>query len=82
MSAITCPQCEGMEFEKRGEQRTYHPLGPDLSDDSWSTGEITMDTTDEEPYEEIIYCLNCDSEFTESELRKERHGESKRDAGR
>lgn len=67
--AFLCPQCGATAFEKRGEQRTYHALDAALGDDSWSTGEITMDTSDVAPHEEIIYCTECDSEFTESQLR-------------
>lgn len=38
-TAIRCPECGGTEFEKRGEQRTYHRLDDDLGDDSWTTGD-------------------------------------------
>lgn len=63
---MRCPQCGASAFEKRGEQRTYHPLDAELGDDGWSTGEITMDTLDDGS--EVIYCTECDSEFSEDEL--------------
>ena len=64
---LVCPQCGSSEFEKRGEQRTYHPLADDLSDDSWTTGEIEMDTDNNG--QDVIYCNSCDSELTEDEIR-------------
>lgn len=65
--AIHCPDCNGTAFEKRGERRTYHPLDAALQDDSWSEGDVTIDTDD--GGEDVIYCVGCDSEFTEKELR-------------
>jgi hypothetical protein len=64
---ITCPQCGGSSFEKRGERRTYHPLGADLDEDSWDHGEVTLDVNDNG--DDVIYCNECDSEFSEDELR-------------
>lgn len=64
---IRCLTCGHTEFEKRGTRRTYHPLGPDLEDDGWNEGDVEMDYDDDG--EEIIYCIECGSEFTEDELR-------------
>ncbi len=62
-----CPQCGSDEgYEMRGNQRTYHPLDDNLELDSWNTGEITFDTTDDGA--DIIYCVSCDSELSRDSL--------------
>lgn len=64
---IVCPECGGSKgFEKRGDRRCYFELDANLQEDTWSEGDITMDTDDDG--REIIYCLACDSELTFNQI--------------
>ena len=65
---IYCPTCGATEFEKRGEQRIYLTLGPDLEEGSWDGGETEIDCNDNG--KETIYCIYCDSEWDEGQLRE------------
>lgn len=65
---IVCPNCGESEWEKRGDQRIYIVLNADLEEVTFNRGEIVHDGTKDGKHD-IIYCVQCDSEFTEDELK-------------
>lgn len=68
---ITCPNCGGDEFEKRGQRRVYARLDDDLEIDGWEEADadtIVWDHQPAPPGDEYIYCLGCDGMFTEAML--------------
>ena len=66
---MRCPICHGDEgFEKRGDVRRYIKLDQELSEGTWhDENDVAIDVGDDG--KEVIYCLECDSEFSEDELR-------------
>ena len=64
---LQCPSCGSTELEKRASRRVYAPLDENGEIDGWSEGD-DFDWDVDDNGNDIIYCVNCDNEYTAEEL--------------